>query len=55
MEGFDPKNFLDQVPKVNSSGNQIPEWKRLMVAKTVAQKAEEEYLEKKKVYFSTHF
>ena len=49
IEEFDPKNFLDQVEETDSAGNKIPEWKRQMKAKHLAQKAQEEYLEQKKV------
>ncbi|XP_050413815.2 espin isoform X3 [Patella vulgata] len=46
---FDPKNFLDQVPTVDSSGVQIPDWRRQVLAKNLAQKAMTDALEKQKV------
>lgn len=49
IDEFDPKNYLDQVADTDSAGNKIPDWKRHMVAKNLAQKAHEEYLEQKKV------
>ncbi|XP_050413814.2 espin isoform X2 [Patella vulgata] len=45
---FDPKNFLDQVPTVDSSGVQIPDWRRQVLAKNLAQKAMTDALEKQK-------
>ena len=49
IEEFSPKNFMDQVPDTDSSGNKIPDWKRQMKAKNLAQKAQQEYMEKKQV------
>ncbi|KAH9504381.1 hypothetical protein Btru_063450, partial [Bulinus truncatus] len=46
---FDPKNFLDQVEKVDSSGLVIPEWRRQVLAKHAAEKAQKEYEERKLV------
>lgn len=50
LEGdFDPKNFMDQIDSVDKSGNPIPEWKKQMLARNLAEKAFKEYEEKRKV------
>lgn len=50
LEGdFDPKNFMDQIDGVDKSGNPIPDWKKQMLARNLAEKAFKEYEEKRKV------
>ncbi|RUS69572.1 hypothetical protein EGW08_022664, partial [Elysia chlorotica] len=44
---FDPKNFLDQIEKVDSTGRAIPEWRRHVLAKHAAEKAQKEFEEKR--------
>ncbi|GFN91684.1 espin [Plakobranchus ocellatus] len=46
---FDPKNFLDEIEKVDSSGRAIPEWRRHVLAKHAAEKAQKEFEEKRVV------
>ncbi|BFZ23519.1 hypothetical protein BsWGS_26558 [Bradybaena similaris] len=46
---FDPKNFLDKVETVDATGRAIPEWRRQVLAKHLAEKAQKEYEEKKSV------
>ena len=46
---FDPKNFLDKVGKVDSSGNAIPEWRRQVLARHAAERAQREWEEQKVV------
>lgn len=50
LEGdFDPKNFMDQIDGVDKSGNPIPDWKKQMLARNLAEKAFKEYEEKRKL------
>lgn len=50
LEGdFDPKNFMDQIDGVDKSGNPVPDWKKQMLARNLAEKAFKEYEEKRKV------
>lgn len=50
LEGdFDPKNFMDQIDGVDKPGNPIPDWKKQMLARNLAEKAFKEYEEKRKV------
>ncbi|XP_076472792.1 uncharacterized protein LOC143302129 isoform X2 [Babylonia areolata] len=46
---FDPKNFLQQVEDVDSTGNKIPDWKRQLRAKNLALKAQHDYIEQRKI------
>ncbi|XP_046328941.2 espin-like isoform X1 [Haliotis rufescens] len=46
---FDPKNFLDQVPERDSSGQPIPQWKKQMLAKGIAEKTQKEAEARRKV------
>ena len=46
---FDPKNFVDQVAATDSNGIEIPMWKRVILARQMAEKAQKEAEEKKKV------
>ncbi|GFR67995.1 ankyrin repeat and SAM domain-containing protein 6 [Elysia marginata] len=46
---FDPKNFLDKVETVDSTGRTIPEWRRHVLAKHAAEKAQKEFEEKRVV------
>lgn len=51
---FDPKNFLDKVDKVDSTGRAIPEWRRHVLAKHAAEKAQKDFEERKQVTFWTN-
>ncbi|KAK3773201.1 hypothetical protein RRG08_025867 [Elysia crispata] len=44
---FDPKNFLDQVETVDTTGRTIPEWRRHVLAKHAAEKAQKEFEERR--------
>ncbi|XP_035828393.1 espin [Aplysia californica] len=46
---FDPKNFLDKVEKIDSTGRPIPEWRRQVLAKHAAEKAQKDFEENKVV------
>ena len=46
---FDPKNFLEKVTAQDTSGNQLPPWKRMIVARQMAEKAYVEAQERRKV------
>ena len=46
---FDPKNFLDQVETVDTTGRTIPEWRRHVLAKHAAEKAQKEFEERRVV------
>ncbi|KAL8581845.1 hypothetical protein ACOMHN_010219 [Nucella lapillus] len=46
---FDPKNFLGQVDERDGAGNKIPDWRRHLKAKHLALKAQEDFLERRKV------
>ena len=46
---YDPKNFLDKVPEKDTSGKDIPPWKKLIVARQLAEKAMVEDTETRKV------
>lgn len=41
----DPRTFLNEVPLLDSTGQPLPTWKRLVLAKVKAK----EYMEKKQV------
>jgi hypothetical protein len=45
---FDPKNFLSQVEEKNSSGHPVPDWKKMIIARQLAEKAFKESEEKRK-------
>ena len=36
---YDPKNYVNKVPAQDASGNELPQWKRLLIAKQLAEKA----------------
>ena len=36
---YDPKNFINKVPSQDASGNELPQWKRLLIAKQFAEKS----------------
>lgn len=38
VQNFRPENFLHKVPETDGTGATIPAWKRLMMAKKVAEK-----------------
>ena len=46
---FDPSNFLEKVGKVDAEGRPIPEWRRHVLARHMAEKAQKEFEEKKAV------
>lgn len=47
LEKFTPENFLSKIPINDPSGNEIPSWKREMMAKKAAEKAKNEAIEKR--------
>ena len=46
---FEPTNFLEQVPANDKAGKPLPSWKRLLVARQLAERAQKEHDEKQKV------
>ena len=36
---YDPKNYINKVPSQDASGNELPQWKRLLIAKQFAEKS----------------
>ena len=46
---YDPKHFLRQVPNVDTTGNELPPWKKMLIAKQIAEKEYQKDTEKKKV------
>jgi hypothetical protein len=50
-DDYMPQKFLDKVPEVDTTGRPMPQWKRLLIAKQLAEKAQLEEGEKKKVNF----
>jgi hypothetical protein len=40
---------LERIPATDAGGNKVPDWKRQMMAKKLAEQAHKEYLEQKKV------
>ena len=46
---YDPKKFVAQVPDKDASGFDMPPWKRLIVARQMAEKAHKEEMERQQV------
>lgn len=46
---FHPSKFLEQVPAVDNTGCEVPAWKRGLLAKQLATKAQREAEHRKKV------
>ena len=52
-EEFSPKAFLSQAPKANASGTEVPAWKRLIIARQLAERAQKEADEQQRVTLFT--
>ena len=46
---YDPKNFVSKVSQQDASGNELPQWKKMLIAKQLAEKALEEDEEQARV------
>ncbi|XP_074654309.1 uncharacterized protein LOC141908254 [Tubulanus polymorphus] len=40
---FSPENFMDDVPKMDKSGREVPQWRRLMLARQLAERAKTDH------------
>ncbi len=49
---FDPQKFMEHVPEKDSSGYEMPPWKRHIVARQLAEKAQRDADEQKLVRFN---
>ena len=49
---YDPQKWLNKVPIHDASGNEMPQWKKMLIAKQLAEKALIEEEEAKEVRLS---